>query len=78
MLWSQVPNLKQNLVVHFLSFYDIAHFLKKGLNITLSQESSLNYDQRSNGQVKLSNKGPSTFLWLILLDKVQMFGPNLF
>ena len=38
------------------------HFLKKGFNITLSQESSLNYDQRSVGQVKLSNKDPSIFL----------------
>lgn len=62
MSWIQVPNLKQILVVHFLSFMT-AHFLKKGFNITLSQESSLNYDQRSIGQVKLSNKDLFNILW---------------
>lgn len=61
MSWIQVPNLKQILVVHFLSFYDIAHFWRKALTLPSVRE-SLNYDQRSIGQVKLSNKDPSIFL----------------
>lgn len=36
-------NLKHVLIIHFLSFHNIIHCLKKGLCFTHTQESSLNH-----------------------------------